>query len=156
MNKNESNRVKEIDRMILTELIKKLEIRRDSVGIINKEEIEKIFQKIDERKRVIFLLFQGNFSVNEKNISDRMETCKQQLTSYDKIANNIISKRVEKIFNRMMSLHEQDSRTIYVCTDRKLFIQRILLENVQESFVKKYVEKGETEIDNQNSIDRGY
>lgn len=147
MNKDEEDKVKKIDKRILTELIKRLEIRKDNVDIISKEEVEKIFQKIDEKKRVIFLLFQGNFSLNEKNISDRMKLRKQQLTLYDKIANNVISKRVEKILDRMIDLHAQDNRTICVCMDRKLFIQRILLENVQESFVKKYVEKEETEID---------
>lgn len=146
MNKEKRDIVKKIDNKILAELTKKLEMRKDKINIISEEDIEKIFQKIDERKRAIFLLFKGDFQINEKNISDKMIFYKAQSTIYDKIANNIISKRVEVIFDKMMSLDFQDYETLCIYADRKFFIQRILSENIPESFIEKCIEKDEQAI----------
>lgn len=154
MNRYESYKVKQIDRRILAELIKGLEIREDNVNIIQGEEMEKIFQKINEKKRIIFLLFKGNFSHNQRSISDRMKSHKKPSTIYDDITNTVVSKRVEKVFKKIANLHTQDNRTICVCMDREIFIKRILSENVQEDFVKKYIKEIEPEIYDQKEIDR--
>ncbi len=141
VSKDESANEKRIDNIILLELREGLKIKNSAINIISQEELEMVLKKIDEKKRIIFSLFQGDFSVNEKNIGDRIQFVKPQLTFYDNVANNVILSRVEKVMNKLISMNENDNRAISVCMDRKLFIQRILLENVQESFVKKYIEK---------------
>ncbi len=142
MVKNESDKVKEIDEKIVEELRKNLEMRIESpniiddINVISKEEKQIILNKIEEKKKAIFLLFQGNFTLNQQNIKQRAPKRNQKSDVYDTIANNIILKKVENIFNRMISQKEQDYRLISVCSDRKFFIQRIILENIPTSFIE--------------------
>ncbi len=140
-NESESKKVKEIDKKIVEELRKNLEMRIESPNIINnnnvisKEEKQIILRKIEEKKRAIFLLFQGNFTLNQQNIKERDPKRNQKSDVYDTIANDVILKRVEEIFNRMISQEEQDYRLVSVCSDRKFFIKKIILENIPISFI---------------------
>lgn len=151
MVKNESEKVKEIDEKIVEELRKNLEMRIESPNIIknnnviSEEEKQIILNKIEEKKKAIFLLFQGNFTLNQQNIKQRAPKRNQKSDDYDTIANNVILKRVEEIFNRMISNKEKDYRLVSVCSDRQFFIQRIILENIPTSFIKDCI----------NPIERG-
>ncbi len=129
-------KVKQIDRRILEELRKKLEIKIENVDIISDVEIGKVLSIIEEKKRGIFLLFHGDFTVNEQNINEKISEMNGESSFYDRIANKLILKRIEKIFNKMMSLEAQNCRLISVCTDRQFFIQKIISENIQTSFIE--------------------
>lgn len=67
-----------------------MKIKKDKASMICDEEIEKIFKRINEKMKAVFLLFQGDFSINERNIEERMETAKTELNFYDKIAKYVI------------------------------------------------------------------
>lgn len=96
---------------------------------------------------MIFLLFQGDFSINERNIEQEMRAMKKtDMNFYDIIANNVILKRLEATINEIESLGPRDGRLISVCFDRKFFIQRVLQENLSLDFVARYIESEEIEI----------
>lgn len=139
MLKYENSKVRQIDRKILEELRKNLEIRVSNFDIISKTETEKVISIIEEKKRGIFLLFQGDFSLNEYNINEKIPKQKRELSFYDRIANNVILRRIEKIFNKLRDLEAQDYRATSVCADRQFFIKKIILENIQTSFIESCV-----------------
>ena len=64
----ENIKVKEIDKKILEMIIRKMDIKTKNVDILTSEQLDKILRIIDRKKEIISLLFQGDFSVNEKNI----------------------------------------------------------------------------------------
>lgn len=138
---NEKKMVKEIDKLILDMLKEKMKIKKDKVSIICDDEIKEILKRIDEKMKVVFLLFQGDFSVNERNIEERMEIVKTDLNFYDKIANNIILKRLDSIIEKIENLEPINGRLISVCLDRKLFIEKVLTKNISLFFVKKHIQK---------------
>lgn len=139
MLKYENSKVRQIDRKILEELRKNLEIRVSNFDIISKTETEKVISIIEEKKRGIFLLFQGDFSLNEYNINEKIPKQKRELSFYDRIANNVILRRIEKIFNKLRDLEAQDYRATSVCADRQFFIKKVILENIQTSFIESCV-----------------
>ncbi len=143
MFKNENYRVKQIDRIILEELRKRLEMQVENIEIIKGSETEKILGIIEEKKKGILLLFQGDFTLNERNIKEKIPQENRELSFYEKIANNIILKRISKIFNKIMKLQAKDYRLISVCVDRQLFIQKILSENIQTSFIESCINQRE-------------
>lgn len=136
---NEKKKVKEIDKLILDMLKEKMQIKKDKVSIICDDEIEEILNRIHEKAEVVFLLFQGDFSVNERNIEERMEIAKTDLNFYDKIANNIILKRLDAIIGKIENLEHQNGLLVSVCLDRKLFIEKVLTKNIPLFFVEKYI-----------------
>lgn len=145
MLENERDIVQEIDKLILDTLKKKMKIKRDKVSIIPDNEMEEILKKINEKMKMIFLLFQGDFSINERNIEEKMEIVKTELSFYDKIANNIISKRLDIAIQKVENLKPKSGRLISVCLDRKLFIQKVLMNNISLPFIKKYIQDQEIE-----------
>lgn len=139
MLKQENSRVKQIDEKILEELRKNLEIRVTNFDIISKKETEKVLGIIKEKKRGISLLFQGDFSVNEHNINVRIPKQKRELSFYDRIANSVILRRIERTFNKLRDLEAQDYRATSVCADRKFFIKKVISENIPTSFIETCV-----------------
>ena len=51
MIREEAEKVNEIDKIIFEELQNKLKIKKDNVNILNQEELEKNFNKIEEKKK---------------------------------------------------------------------------------------------------------
>lgn len=137
MLENENKRVKEIDKLILDMLKEKMTIKKDKISIICDDEIEEILKIINEKMKVVFLLFQGDFSVNERNIEERMKIVKTDLNFYDKIANNIILKRLDAVIGKIENLEPLNGRLASVCLDRKLFIEKILTKNISLFFVEE-------------------
>ncbi len=135
----ENYKVKQIDRKILEELRENLKIQASNVDIINKAETEEILNIIEEKKRGIFLLFQGDFALNEHIINEKFPKGNRELSFYDRIANNVILRRIGKIFNKMVSLGAQDYRLIAVCADRQFFIQKVISGNIQTSFIESCI-----------------
>ena len=70
MLEDERRQVEKIDKLILNTLKDKMKISKDKINIISDNEIEKIFNKINEKMEAIFLLFEGNFSINEMNLEE--------------------------------------------------------------------------------------
>lgn len=138
---NEKRMVKEIDKLIWDMLKAKMDIKKDKVSIICDDEIEEIFKRINEKMKVIFLLFQGDFSVNERNIEEIMGMVKTDLNFYDKIANNIILKRLDTIIEKIENLDPLNGRLVSVCLDRKLFIEKVLAKNISLFFVERHIQK---------------
>ena len=136
----ENNEVKKIDNIILEKLKEKLKMSKENVNILEDEQMEKVLERIDAKKQAIFLLFQGNFSTNEYNVNERLEKSRNKLTMYDKLANSILFRRVETLLNQMMDKNVENKRLISVCMDRKLFIQKILDENVEPSTIRNWIE----------------
>ena len=95
---------------------------------------------IDEKKEVISLLFQGDFSINEKNIECKIKDYETKITPDEQVVNNIISKRVEKIIDQMIEKDEKNGRLVSVCMDRMFFIQRIIQNNIGASLIKSCIE----------------
>ena len=104
----ENRNVKEIDKRILEQIQKNLNIKEESVDILSKEKSKEYLTMIDEKKEVISLLFQGDFSINEKNIECKIKDYETKITPDEQVVNNIISKRVEKIIDQMI---EKDEKT---------------------------------------------
>ena len=152
MVKNESEKVREIDEQILEELRKNLKMNienpsiLDNVNVISTEEKQKILRKIEEKRKCIFLLFQGSFTLNEQNIKEINPKINQKSDVYERIANNVILKRVEKIFNIMISNKEKDHRLISVCSDRHFFIKTVISENIPTSLIESCVGVEEREL----------
>ena len=135
----ENIKVKEIDKKILEMIIRKMDIKTKNVDILTSEQLDKIIRIIDRKKEIISLLFQGDFSVNEKNIEENLQWSNAKPTIYEKIANNIVCKRVEEIMDKLMEQDPQNGRLISVCIDRMLFIQKIISQNVDISAIKKLI-----------------
>ena len=68
----ENIKVKEIDKKILEMIIRQIDIKTKNVDILNSEQLDKILRIINRKKEIISLLFQGDFSVNEKNIEENL------------------------------------------------------------------------------------
>lgn len=136
----ENKEVKKIDNTILENLKEKLKISKENVNILENSHMEKVLERIESKKQAIFLLFQGDFSVNEYNVNKRLCINKNKLTMYDKLANNILAKRVENLLNEMMDKDSKNTRLISVCMDRKFFIEKILEENVEPSSIRNWIE----------------
>ena len=62
---------------------------------------------------------------------------KNKISNYDKIANNVILKRIELIFKQIIKRKPENNRLVSVCMDRQLFIEKVLNENVNIEFIKK-------------------
>lgn len=141
MLEKENKIVNEIDKLILSMLKEKMKIKTDKVNILCDNEIKEVTKRINEKMKVIFLLFQGSFAVNERNIEDEIEIIKTDLSSYDKIANNIILKRLDSIFKKIENIDPLNGRLVSVCLDRKLFIEKVLIKNIPLISVEKYIQK---------------
>lgn len=74
MLESERGIVNRIDKLILNMLKENMKIKKDKVGVIHDDEIEKVLSRIDEKLEVIFSLFQDDFSINERNIEERIRT----------------------------------------------------------------------------------
>lgn len=136
----ENRNVKEIDKRILEQIQKNLNIKEESVDILSKEKLKEYLTMIDEKKEVISLLFQGDFSINEKNIECKIKDYETKITPDEQVVNNIISKRVEKIIDQMIEKDEKNGRLVSVCMDRMFFIQRIIQNNIGASLIKSCIE----------------
>ena len=79
MLENERNIVEEIDKLILDEFENIMKIKKDTVSIISDNKIENILKRINEKMKVIFLLFQGDFSINERIIEEKIALGKRDL-----------------------------------------------------------------------------
>lgn len=145
MLENERNIVEEIDKLILDEFENIMKIKKDTVSIISDNKIENILKRINEKMKVIFLLFQGDFSINERIIEEKIALGKRDLNFYDKIANRIILKRLDEAIEKVEKLKHLDGQLISVCFDRKLFIQKVLMKNLSLSFIQKYIQMEEIE-----------
>lgn len=136
----ENRNVKEIDKRILEQIQKNLNIKEEGVDILSKEKLKEYLRIIDEKKEVISLLFQGDFSINEKNIECKIKDYETKITPDEQVINNIISKRVETIIDQMIKKDEKNGRLVSVCMDRMLFIQRIIQNNIGTSLIKSCIE----------------
>lgn len=136
----ENKNVKEIDKRILEKIQKNLNIKEESIDIVSKEKLKEYLRIIDEKKEIISLLFQGEFSVNEKNIECKIKDYETKTTPDERVVNNIVSKRVETIIGQMIKKDEKNGRLVSVCMDRMLFIQRIIQNNVDVSLIKSCIE----------------
>lgn len=136
----ENRNVKEIDKRILEQIQKNLNIKEESVDILSKEKLKEYLTMIDEKKEVISLLFQGDFSINEKNIECKIKDYETKITPDEQVVNNIISKRVETIIEQMIKKDEKNGRLVSVCMDRMLFIKRIIQNNIGASLIKSCIE----------------
>lgn len=145
MLENEKNIVKKIDQLILNELKENLKIEKDKVSILSDDEMKKVLTKIEEKKNVVYFLFQGDFAINERNIEEKMGIAKTDLSFCDKIANNIILKRLDATIRKIENLEPLNGQLISVCLDRKLFIEKVLIQNILLPFVEKYIPKEELE-----------
>lgn len=130
----------DIDKEILSELMKNLEIKRDNVDIIDSKQIDLIFERIEEKKKIIYTLFKGDFSENERNIQKRMHTHKcTELSFYDKVANNVISKRVKAIIESIICREPKDQSREEMYLSRSSFIESILQNNMSIDFVQNCI-----------------
>ena len=136
----ENRNVKEIDKRILEQIQKNLNIKEESVDILSKEKLKEYLTMIDEKREVISLLFQGDFSINEKNIECKIKDYETKITPDEQVVNKIISKRVEKIIDQMIEKDEKNGRLVSVCMDRMFFIQRIIQNNIGASLIKSCIE----------------
>lgn len=141
MLETEKKIIKNIDQLIFNELKEKLKIMEDKSDVLDNNNMKEILKKVNEKKDIIFLLFQGSFSVNERNIEERMQKNKKELNLYDRTANNIILKRVETSIKEIESTAPLNCRIISVCLDRKMFIEKIMKENISLNYVKQYMKE---------------
>lgn len=141
MLESERGIINRIDKLILNMLKENMKIKKDKVGVIHDDEIEKVLSRIDEKLEVIFSLFQDDFSINERNIEERIRTLEPNLNFYDKVANNIIFKRLNNVMEKINNQKPIDGRLVSVCLDRKLFIEKVLDKNISLSFINKETSK---------------
>lgn len=141
MLENERYMVQKIDTLIFNMLKKKMEIRRDKISIISDNDVEEILKKINGKMKIISLLFQGNFSNNERTIEEKIGIATSDLSNYDKIANKIILKRLDSVIAEIEKIDSKNGRLVSVCLDRKLFIEKVLTENIPLHFIDKHIQK---------------
>ena len=138
MIESENEKVKKIDARICDMLKEKMTIKREHEGSAVEDEI---FNRINEKMQVIFSLFQRDFSINERIIEQRIEKAKMELDVYDKIANKIILRRLDNIIGELEKTMPVDGRLVSVCLDRKLFIEKILTQNIPLDFIEKCIKQ---------------
>lgn len=151
MLEQENKRVREIDELILSQLRGNLEINRDSINIVHKEEVAKIIAKMSKKRDIILALFEGDFSINEQAIKERYIRKNGQIEIYTKIANKFMLKRLDQIFKKVIMSEPQNIRLISVCSDRYFFIKQVIEEDINISFIEaclKTVEQDEIRIIN--------
>lgn len=139
---------KEIDLQILNDLIVSLDIDEDMdyVNIVSQDFIKSILKSINLKKEAISLLFKGDFSKNEHILRTKLSYSAyhpKPLTVYDNIANNIILKKIKSTFETLIEENPKNNMKIAVYTDRQLFLEKLLSENIQPSFIKKCIEQEE-------------
>ena len=134
-----------IDLKIKKDLEEALNLKIKSIDILPEDELEKIFQVLDLKKDIINLLFEGNFSVNEYNIEEILESHQNASTIYDTIVNKIINKRVDATINKILEEDLDDGELVSVCLDRKLFIKKVMNSNIDKSLIQMYVKGNEVE-----------
>lgn len=154
MLKRENESVKKIDKLILDMLKEKMKIKQERVSIMQDAEMKKVIKKINEKMEVICLLFHEDFSIIERNIEERMKIEKTDLNFYDKIANNIIFKKLDNTLKEIEGQEHQNSQVIPVCLDRKLFIEKVLTQNIPLSFIKKQIQKKKTVDEKYNFLEK--
>lgn len=151
MLKQENERVREIDELILSQLRGNLEISNDSINILHKEEVGRIIAQMSKKRDIILALFEGDFTINQQSIKERYVSKSSQVEFHTKIANKFILKRLDQIFNRIIKSEPQNARLMSVCADRYFFIKQVVEENLQMSFIEeclKVVEQDEIRIIN--------
>ena len=131
---SENEEVKLIDTKILEKLKENLNI--DIQGIEMEQDIkDKISRIIEMKKQAIYMLFNGDFSVNEYRVNSKLNSKNIELTMCERIANNILSKRIDVVLNNMIENAPNNGRFVSVCMDRKLFMKQILQANVTPDFI---------------------
>ncbi len=151
MLKQENKQVKEIDELILSQLRGNLEISKDSINILHKEEVGRIITQMSKKRDIILELFNGDFTINEQSIKERYIPKNAQKGFYTKMANKFILKRLDQIFKKVIMSEPQNVRLISVCADRYCFIKLVVEEDLQMSFIEeclKVIEQDEIRITN--------
>lgn len=141
--KDENKKVKEIDKKILEALRRNLELKDKNIEMVSKEEADKILNVIEERKRGIFLLFKGDFSLNEETIKRKFDSKTSETSFYEKVANRVLLKRVDAILDRMINSELDNGRLVSVCADRQFFIQKVFADNIPTNFIEECVNNKE-------------
>lgn len=130
-----SRDTKKSDDLILNQLKKSLNIeigRREKVMILEDGKLMEIYTIIERRKKYIYSLFGENFSEKEQEIKDEISTrrkCQKKKDTLNRIADNILNKRINKTFDYIMNDDGLNSWTKVVAMDRKLFINFLLEED---------------------------
>lgn len=146
INNYKREREKQIDTIIFNELNKNLNVDTKNANLVTEEFLNNLLNIILSKKETIRLLFSKNFTLTEHNIKQKLlrnTTLEKKPDLYNKIANKILSKRIEQIFNRLMEKNKKDNQFIAVCIDRQIFINTILSQNIESSFIESCLEDDE-------------
>jgi hypothetical protein len=134
--KNYTLQIKEIDEKIHQELQKALEINSEisKTDILSDKQIKKIYQIIENKKKLIFSLFNESFSENEQKVKEHSQMAKpltKENDVYTKIADRILKKRVNQVLDKIIYAKQSTIIEVIVGIDRKVFINQILDEDIE-------------------------
>lgn len=135
---------KEIDTIIHDQLIKNLNLDTDSVNVVTEEFLNKFLNILSAKKDIIDLLFSGNFSLTEQNIKEKLSWSNRNNIDkdiYTKVVNGIISKRLGYTIDKLIAQNKNDPQFVSVCLDRHIFIDKIISENIEASFIEDCIEE---------------
>lgn len=127
------------DKLILKVLKIELDFNKDEVNILKDEKLNILFEKIEQKKQAIFWLLKNDFSFYEYKIGGRISYKNVNADFYDEVANSILSKKINRIFERLLESCKDNGQYISVCMDRKLFINKILDKNVLLEEIKEHI-----------------
>lgn len=134
----EKEKINKIDQLILQKLKENLEIKEENSNILKDDILKQVYKTIEKKKQTLYLLYDGDFSVNEYKIERRLAQEKNENTMYTEIANNIIARRINLIIETLIKEEPENGMLISVCMDRKLFMEKVLEKNVEPAFILKY------------------
>lgn len=135
------------DELILKMLKNGLDINKSGVNILKGEKLSILCERIENKKQTVLLLFENEFAESEFKINCIMNNKNNNSDYYDRVANNILLKRINRIFQKLLEDMEDDGQYVSVCLDRNFFINKVLEKNVSLEDVKKCIKEEENERD---------
>lgn len=136
---------KDIDKFLLEKLKKTLSINYAKERmILDDEQMTQIYKCIEARKSLIFSLFDESFSEKEHEIKQRaccIRTRVRQKPFANKIADNVIDHRIERVVKEILQDENLDPWKKIVISERKDFIHFLLNGNI--------IEENQANLDNQ-------
>ena len=127
-------KVEKIDERICAELQKELQINFENgkEKVIEDENVQKVYTIIEEKKKMIFSLFEGDFESREKELKEQIskgQIASKQNSIHTAAANTVLFKRINKAMNNVLDSKNVSTLERITIINRKKVLEKILQEN---------------------------
>lgn len=127
-------KVEKIDERICAELQKELQINFENgkEKVLEDENVQKVYTIIEEKKKTIFSLFEGDFESKEKELKEKIskgEIAPEEKSVHRTAANTVLFKRINKAMNNVLDSKNVSTLEKIIIINRKKVLEKILQEN---------------------------